>query len=536
MIGLGAFYQRYGGIIFVQLCVLDIQNIGNGVPHTEAGQQQRRASGNTSHSHKQAAFVQKQISGCHLMGEGKPLPDRSDPFQQDAFSGFRRFGQHQGSGHFPQCAPTGGEGGAHGAHQQHAHGNQSIIQPIGRNHVGAGIHNLVGSPNHLRQYLESDERTHNTAQQGGGSRIEEIFESNPPSGIAQCLIGADNDPLFLHHTGHGGQSYQRRYQEKDHREYCGKGVHPVGVIFKADKAHIGSTVQYIPLGCLNIVDFLLGVVDLILGVLQFLFRVGFLGVVFFPAFLQLGFTVFDFLLRVFQCLFVGFQFLFAFFQFRQTGVQLLLVGVNLCLTGFQFCGGLVQPFLAFFKLRIDGSGLGIQFCLTGFQLGFALFHLLLTGLDFLVALFPQSFGLFQRFPQRSGFLFQPGILQFLNLGFQLADPLFGLRQGSLCQRQLLFALFQLFFIVVDFFLGVCQLVLGLLFLLVECFQLGVILVLSPAQLPLGIFQGFLSLVQFFLGVFQLLLPFFQLFFSVFQLLLALFQLLFAVIELLFGFL
>ena len=71
-----------------QVVKLPGQNIKNGVPQSKSGRQQRCAAGNSDDRHPKALFVAEEISRADLLNKGKPLPDRSYIFEEDALAGF----------------------------------------------------------------------------------------------------------------------------------------------------------------------------------------------------------------------------------------------------------------------------------------------------------------------------------------------------------------------------------------------------------------------------------------------------------------
>ena len=508
---------RDGQVAVVQLGGLAVEHGQDGILDAKADEQQGRAARHAQHGHEEALLIPEQVASRGLLGKAHVLPQRGDVFEEDALAGHRRTGQEQGGGLLAQAGAAGLPGGDadDGRTEQDAsHGHAGVeLQGEGGQ---AEHHGLIGLPDDGGEDDEAHRHAQDAAQDAGGQAVEQVLARNGCVGVAQRFQGAHLQAVLVHHAGHGGGGHQCRHQEEEHREDPCDGVHPVGILLKGDEAHGAVPVEDVPLAVLDVRDLLFGIVDLLLAVSEFLFRLGFLRLVFGAGGVQL--------------LFAGIVFGPAVIQ-PGAGIGELLFGGSKGGIGRGGAGGKPQLALHQFQLHLpqSGFGLGDEFRIgkagrgeepLGIHLPLALVQLLLVavelgvdavvgglclgeGIPQLSVFFVGGFGLVERFlrvverglgigQQRVGHLLQVDQkLDLLELVFKFQDlllavqhlvrtALHGVGQGGFLLGQLRFAggvlrfaLLQLRFGggelgfgLVELLLGLCKLAFGLRFLLV----------------------------------------------------------------------
>ena len=502
-------FQRQGQIVILQLGELNLHDVTDGIPQTEACHQKRGTSGDADNRHKEALFVAEQVAGGHLVGEFHAAPQRADALQQDAFACRGCFGPHQGCGVVLQNALEG----AH-CRQKYRQQDQTCrkqdIQPVVSTLDGRQIiHQGIGLCDDPGEQGQEDRKAYRRTGHAGQRSVQQIFACDSGVGITQRLQSADGTPVFVDHTGHRSGSHQCRHQKEENGEDLCDGRHLQGVTFVENIAFVAFTAgKDVPFGGINIVDLILCIPDFHIGIIdffvklqlavfiflpavvqfdsgvgQFRFGIGDLGfgigqllqtvVVLCPAVLQVGCAIVIFLPAVVQLDSGIGKLLPAFFQFFPGQLQLVdtpLV-VSFGLPQFFCAGFVIRPALG--KLQSAGVQCVLavgKLLLSGVQLGLLLIQILLSGGDF--------------------------CLGSLIIGLSDHAVVITLIQQSLLTVQQLFAVVQLCLSVLQLFLRRFQLCpTGIQILLsglqrVECFF----------QLPFGILNLHISIVQLFLSV------------------------------------
>ena len=90
------------GVVVVQLAVLLIDNVVDGILQTKAREQQTRAARNADNRHKEAALVAEEVARGNLPAERHAAPERTNALKQNALAGLRRARQHKGRRLFAQ--------------------------------------------------------------------------------------------------------------------------------------------------------------------------------------------------------------------------------------------------------------------------------------------------------------------------------------------------------------------------------------------------------------------------------------------------
>ena len=94
-------------VIELDIIVLDICQIYDGIPQTETCNQQSHSCGNSEYGHKQPFLIPENIPECRFRGKVQPFPDKRYVLQQDSFSYLRRCGAHKLCRILPQLLHTG---------------------------------------------------------------------------------------------------------------------------------------------------------------------------------------------------------------------------------------------------------------------------------------------------------------------------------------------------------------------------------------------------------------------------------------------
>ena len=95
-------FRRVGGVredcqlVPVDLPVLLIHNVVDGIPQSESGQQQGTAARHPDHGHNKALFVPEQVARRDLDREGKPAPYEGNMLQPDALARAGCLRAHEG--------------------------------------------------------------------------------------------------------------------------------------------------------------------------------------------------------------------------------------------------------------------------------------------------------------------------------------------------------------------------------------------------------------------------------------------------------
>ena len=88
--------ERDDGVVLDDLAILDVDDVIDGIVQPEPREQQSRASRNADDGHDETLLVAEDVAARHFPREGKALPQRSDPLEQDALARFRSARQHEG--------------------------------------------------------------------------------------------------------------------------------------------------------------------------------------------------------------------------------------------------------------------------------------------------------------------------------------------------------------------------------------------------------------------------------------------------------
>ena len=126
------------------------------------------------------------------------------------------------------------------------------------------VHELICIPDDGRENRRTDQETDNLTDPCRTSRIKQIFPHNPGFRITECLEYTDLCPLLLYHPVHCRHTHQRRYQEKEKRQYLRNSGDDRRIIFITGITDIGIPAQHIDIRILDLVDLLLRIYNLYL--------------------------------------------------------------------------------------------------------------------------------------------------------------------------------------------------------------------------------------------------------------------------------
>ena len=126
------------------------------------------------------------------------------------------------------------------------------------------VHDLICIPDDGRKNRRTDQKTDDRTDPCRTSRIKQIFPHNPGFRITECLEYTDLCPLLLYHPVHCRHTHQRRYQEKEKRQYLRNSGNDHRIIFITGVTDIGIPAQHIDIRLLDLVDLLLRIRNLFL--------------------------------------------------------------------------------------------------------------------------------------------------------------------------------------------------------------------------------------------------------------------------------
>ena len=366
--------------------ILDIGDINNGIPHTEACQQQCSTAADTHQHHQKTLMVAQNIAQHHLVQEAELVPERQF-FQEYLFAGSWCFGPDQLRWHFPQGSVT-----AVPSHQRryqdigrcHAQTQRPVDQQF---HIRGDVENdAVSIPQQFWEEAAAHGYAQCTAKDSCASGIGKVLAHDLITAVTQGFQCADLGAFFLYHTGHGGNAHQCRDQQEEHRQHHRNTGNDVGIAVQCQITGICVPGQRIHAGRFHGIDGVSGICQFCFRFLQLCqtvskFRLGLClaGFIFCPGFVQLCPGICKGSLSIFQFLLLGLEFFFAFFQLQLAGCQLCL------------------------------SRCKLAFCLQAVA-----FQLFVTVADLLLGIFQGCFCSQQLFVLRSQFLF---LLKKLGLHF-----------------------------------------------------------------------------------------------------------------------
>ena len=221
LLGRKFLLQNSRQIIMIQFSELNAYNIPDRIVHTKSGEHQSAASSNPHHSHQHSFFIAKQVAECHFITKGKPVPKKSDPFQQYPFPCLWRFRTHQRSRLFRHFFPAGKQNcyqHCNSGRQRRSNGNPHSKRGTGGNHR---IKDTIGVINNRREQIHTDSQSCQTACYSRHQRVNQKLRYNCARTISQCFQSSNLCTLFLYHAGHSRQADQRRHKQKEHRKHTG---------------------------------------------------------------------------------------------------------------------------------------------------------------------------------------------------------------------------------------------------------------------------------------------------------------------------
>ena len=288
-------------IIMLQIPILNGSNITDGILDSKSYQHQPHTACNSKYSHNQTFFITEQIADSRFPGKAKMLPYKSDSLQKYSFSFLWCRRTHQRSRCFLEFFSTGKKCGTYRTHNRSTGRNQCKTHLIinGQTVGYIVIHDSVSCNDNIRNDLLTDQHTKNTSTNCSQKCVADIFGRYCCFLISQSLHGTDLGTLFLHHTGHSGQTDQRRHQKKDHRKYLSDILQSFCIISIICVFRKILSVCHHPLRLFQIFQFLSGIRKLLFVLFYFLFCFLFGILIFLLTILQVFFTLLQILFGIF---------------------------------------------------------------------------------------------------------------------------------------------------------------------------------------------------------------------------------------------
>ena len=203
------------------------------------------------------------------MAERKPVPYKPHAFKQYLFSAFRSFRSHK-------CRRAVVEYTA--ARKIYSYSRKKYRRRcracnkdkiIRQKNVRYSIHHSVSSDDDSGKDLHTDKHTYHRTGNGGSQRIEHILEYYSTVFIAQRLERSDLRALFFDHSCHSGKAYERRYHNKEQREYHCDIAYSVCVLPVFAVSGVVLTGKKIPFRLFDIIKLLFVIIYLFLCIRKF---------------------------------------------------------------------------------------------------------------------------------------------------------------------------------------------------------------------------------------------------------------------------
>ena len=99
--------HAHDGVVVVQLAILLVDDVVDGVLQAKASEQKPRATRNADNRHEETALIAEEVARGDLPAERHAAPQRTNAFEQNAFAGLRRARQHKGRRLFAQGGHRG---------------------------------------------------------------------------------------------------------------------------------------------------------------------------------------------------------------------------------------------------------------------------------------------------------------------------------------------------------------------------------------------------------------------------------------------
>ena len=318
-------------IIDRDLFKLIVNHIDDGVPESEAGDQQSRTAADTHHHHGQALAVTENIPDGHLVQEADAVPE-GQLFQEYLLSCIGSLGPDQLCRDFLQrpAAAIPGDKEHHRCIGKDNSAAEHQIKPK-NNSVGNIKHDLIGLPEDRGEHDTANHNAQTASNNGAGACVDQILADDCPVAVAQSFQRTDLGPLFVDHPGHGGDADQGCNQQEECREHPGNTLDNIGCAVQRTVADVGVAVQKEHIHILHLRNLQKSVIKLCFAPCQLSFRIGkflfclrFALFIFDPALGKLDFTLFQ--------LFPAFlQLFFSLGYLGTAGGQLLLTVDDLLL-------------------------------------------------------------------------------------------------------------------------------------------------------------------------------------------------------------
>ena len=262
--------------------------VGDGVVDGQAADDQRGAAGDAADRHDEARLEAEDVARGHFAEEADAIPDRPNPFQQNARAGARRFRTHQRGGRLPHFLHTRVDGGGEHADHEQRDAERAVQPVVFQPQTGHHIHALQYDQQERRNAKEAGDQAEAAADEAGEQREQQVARRDRQPPVAEPHVRADERAVLFDHARHGGQAHHHGHQQEHNRERVAERLDGVEVGFERAEPAERLPVLHIPahlrnagfqlvfLGfqrlfgtCLLLVQLRLRLVELLLGLRQF---------------------------------------------------------------------------------------------------------------------------------------------------------------------------------------------------------------------------------------------------------------------------
>ena len=230
----------------VDVAVLLDSKVGDGVIDGEAADDKRGAAGHAADRHDQTRLETEDVARGHFAEEAHAIPNRPDPFQQNARAGTWRFRPHQFGGrqtHLPHARVDGG--GEHADHEQRD--AERTVQPVVfQMHAGHHVHALQYDQQERRNAKEAREQAEATADEAGEHREQQVARRHHETPVTKPHVGTDERAVLLDHARHGGQAHHHGHYQEHNRERVAERLDGVKVGFERAESAERLPVLHVP--------------------------------------------------------------------------------------------------------------------------------------------------------------------------------------------------------------------------------------------------------------------------------------------------
>ena len=272
--------RRIGGhadnsVVVIELAVLLVDDVVDGVLQPQACEQERRAAGDAHDCHDKATLVAEEVARGDLPGERQATPHGADTLEQNALARLGRARKHEERRSLTQrrggSEPSRDYGDSHA--EPRGGGGHGGVDRAGA--TRDGVDDRIGTHDEPGQELRERDDTDDRADSARHDGVDKVLRGDARLAVAKRLERADKHALLLHHARHGGKRDKRCHEEEQKREDLRNLINATRIRLEALGADILREVKHVHLALgirdriyvgLGIGELRLGVGELLLGI------------------------------------------------------------------------------------------------------------------------------------------------------------------------------------------------------------------------------------------------------------------------------